>query len=606
MTLVLGTLCPQSQRLEPYKFNSYGDLVSEHFIDHHILLQSFVQRRFSQQDLNIARSQSDVTVLADARIFNRKQLIKELVLNGSICSDSALILYSYQKWGIQCLDHLQGDFAFAIWDSQQQQLFLASDFTGQRSLYYSFHRNQLYFCNLIRPLFDHFDIPRDLNPTKIANFMAIIFDHSQQTFFNAINIIPPSHYILVKPGQEPTLKRYWSAAEIIQKPLVLANTKDYYENFHTLLQEVVEERFIQGRTGFLLSGGLDSSAITAMAASIFPSKKIPSFCHVPRPGKTQQPVLNFDYDETRYIIDMQTKYPNLQVNYLRDDQCQLFEYCHELHPWLGQPPLNPTNMLWILLAIKKAQEQEIQTLITGQIGNFTISWNGPKILPTTFLGSCRRQLLLRKTILAQFLRGTRKKPWRYYSSVSNQLAKKTGLFAHFCKPQKKDDCHHMDGRLEYFDEGNTGIVAGSHAQFRFLYGVDISDISADKRIVEFCLRTPYHIFRNKEGTRLLIRKGLHALLPESIRTRTSRGIQAGDWYHKVERQKEEIAALLQTWHLSNLSEYIDIAHLNKKFRNWNFSAVEKSRNKKYNYLMREYNAKLLRGIEVARFIGPYL
>ena len=607
MALVLGMLSPLGHYERPLGFEAYGDLKSEHFVDNQILLQSCIYRKFDSTLSYVARhAQAKVVALADARIFNRQAIQTELALHSKTISDSELILHAYLKWGTDCLAHLIGDFAFAIWDASQNQLFLASDHAGQRSFYYTFAYGKFYFSNLIRPLFEYYGIERSLNTTKIADFMTIISTNASHTFFNSIQTIPAAHYLLIKPGKEPKLIRYWSAQTIKQNPLQLNNTQEYYAYFSDLFKEVMQERMGSlEQNGYLLSGGLDSSALVATAAHLTPSQHVHAFCHIPITD-TSRPLKNFDYDETIYIQALQDKYPNLIVNFLRDDQNYLFEYCNDLHPWLGQPPLNPTNMLWILKGIQQAEKQGIKTLLTGQSGNFTISWGGPKSMSTTLIGRAKKKWQIEKTNLALLLRKRGHKPWGYYSAISDQLAQSTGLLARHCKPMVIDYCHPLDNRLEYIEDGNFGMVAASHALFRFLYGVDMTDPTCDKRIVEFCLRSPDHLFRDKTATRLLVRHGLANLLPPLIRQRCSRGIQSADWYRKVERQKNEITDLLASWQLTPLSDYIDVSYLSKQFKNWNYHKVKKSQGRKYNYFTMEYQAKLLRAIEIGLFIKPNL
>ncbi|HYL45400.1 MAG TPA: asparagine synthase-related protein [Candidatus Limnocylindrales bacterium] len=218
------------------------------------------------------------SITADARLDSRLELMRELALSGRAAaepvSDAELILHAYAAWGEDCVTRLCGDFAFAIWDARQKTLFCARDHFGIRPFYFAGIGPLFLFSNTLNCLRAHPEISGELNEAAVADFLlfGLNCDNSATTFRD-IRRLPPAHTLKVAPG-EIRLKRYWSAPT--DGRIRYRREDDYIEHFQMLLQAAVADRMRTDRVGILLSGGLDSSAVAAMAREVSGAARCPT------------------------------------------------------------------------------------------------------------------------------------------------------------------------------------------------------------------------------------------------------------------------------------------------------------------------------------------
>jgi asparagine synthase (glutamine-hydrolysing) len=208
-----------------------------------------------------------VWITADARVDGRAELIRKLPATGRIlprgASDVELLLHSYHTWAERCVEHLLGDFAFAIWDGPRRRLFCARDHLGAKPLFYSHRPNVLLLSNTLKCLRLHPDVPGSLNELAIGDFL--LFGSNQElstTSFEGIRRLPPAH-TLSWSSAGLRMGRYW---ELTERPTIRhGRSRDYIEQFQILLDEAVDDRLRTDRVGICMSGGLDSPAIAATA-----------------------------------------------------------------------------------------------------------------------------------------------------------------------------------------------------------------------------------------------------------------------------------------------------------------------------------------------------
>ena len=204
----------------------------------------------------------------DARIDNRKELVNELDLPDcpmEEIGDSEFILAAYKKWGEDCPKHLLGDFAFAIWDEKEEQLFCVRDHMGIKPFFY-FQSDELFvFSNDISVLLKHPEISKDLDDLTVAYFVKDQGTYSKyDTYFDKIKKLPPASRMIV--SKKKVYKNcYWC---IEDSPQIRYKTFDeYVKRLKELFNNAVEVRM---RTDYTmashLSGGIDSSPIAVQVA----------------------------------------------------------------------------------------------------------------------------------------------------------------------------------------------------------------------------------------------------------------------------------------------------------------------------------------------------
>jgi len=232
---------------------------NEHVAFGHLLLQNSPQSFFEQQSLHDATSGLSIT--ADATLFNRPELCSALGLTLSDkLTDSELILKSFQKWGKDCPLHLNGNFAFAIWNPGEQELFCARDHHGIKPFYYSHEKSTLGFASEIKGLLALSWIKKDFDETWIADFLCRIWLERSSTLFKHIKRLEPAQFLIFN-SKGLHIDTYWHPEA--KEELRLSSDAAYIEAFRHQLHQAIERRTDSAYTiSSELSGGLDSSAVT--------------------------------------------------------------------------------------------------------------------------------------------------------------------------------------------------------------------------------------------------------------------------------------------------------------------------------------------------------
>jgi asparagine synthase (glutamine-hydrolysing) len=205
--------------------------------------------------------------VADARVDGQRDLISKLAARGEVLdwgtTDVELLLRSYRTWGENCVEHLLGDFAFAVWDGPRRRLFCARDHFGVRPFYYALLPRCLIFSNTLECIRQHPAVSDDLNETAIGDLL--LFDLNQDpstTFFSDVRCLSPAH-LLTSSGTEVRLGRYWTLP--FDEPARFRRSGDYVDQFRDLLRTVVDDRLRTKSISIYMSGGLDSTTVAATA-----------------------------------------------------------------------------------------------------------------------------------------------------------------------------------------------------------------------------------------------------------------------------------------------------------------------------------------------------
>lgn len=238
-------------------------------LDHSV---GFTHRRLSIIDLSTSAHQpmigeSHHVICYNGEIYNYLELMKSLASswNFRTHSDTETILAAYAKLGASCLEQLRGMFAFAIWDGET--LFCARDHFGVKPFYYAVINNRLYFASEAKAIVSFMQTV-DVNQQALSEYFTFQYPVSNQTLFAGIHQLLPGHFLTVKQG-EVAVKRYWD----VHYDTDYNNSPQY---FHQKLEELLDESISlhlrsDVEVGAYLSGGVDSSLISALAAAKQPN-----------------------------------------------------------------------------------------------------------------------------------------------------------------------------------------------------------------------------------------------------------------------------------------------------------------------------------------------
>src|SRR5205807_6642536 len=167
------------------------------------------------------------------------------------------------EMGPECVQELRGMFAFAIWDSKRQRLFVARDRVGIKPLYYCQTSDTLYFASELKAILTDRGIDREIDSHAVRAFLSFNYVPGEATLFRSIKRLLPGHYLLVEDGKV-TIRRYWDLRFSDER--YGRKFDDVVEELYDLLGSTVRDHMIAAvPVGLLLSGGVDSSAVLRLA-----------------------------------------------------------------------------------------------------------------------------------------------------------------------------------------------------------------------------------------------------------------------------------------------------------------------------------------------------
>jgi asparagine synthase (glutamine-hydrolysing) len=211
-----------------------------------------------------------LAVTFNGEIYNFQTLRQELTALGHVFrtrTDTETLLHAYHQWGTECVQHLRGMFAFAIWDEPRQRLFMARDRLGKKPLFYTFDGHRLAFSSELQALLEVPGLAGEINLDAIDLFLTWGYIPSPWSAFKNIAKLPPAHWatVEVKPdGLHLSLQRYWSLSYL---PKWKMPENEAIERLRLEVDEAVRLRLVSDvPLGAFLSGGLDSSIVVALMA----------------------------------------------------------------------------------------------------------------------------------------------------------------------------------------------------------------------------------------------------------------------------------------------------------------------------------------------------
>lgn len=241
-------------------------------------------RRLAIIDLSPAGHQPMVSsdhryvISYNGEIYNYRELRTELEREGFSFrsqSDTEVLLYAVTAWGVKALDKLNGMFAFALWDKQEQMLLLARDRYGIKPLYYAAIGNTFAFGSEQKAILAQPEFVRSLDKEALLEYFTFQNIFTDKTLLQGVKLLPAGHYGILelsKPNQPIRLKQYWDFE--FREPSGVIDKQAYQEELDRLFRQAVNRQLVTDvELGSYLSGGMDSGSITAIAAQSYPYMK---------------------------------------------------------------------------------------------------------------------------------------------------------------------------------------------------------------------------------------------------------------------------------------------------------------------------------------------
>jgi asparagine synthase (glutamine-hydrolysing) len=496
----------------------------------------------------------------NGEIFNHLELREELEQKGhrfATRSDTEVLLHLYQEEGVDCVTHLNGQWAFAIWDRRQQHTFLSRDRFGVRPLFYSLADRKLVFASEIKALFAHPGVPREIDEAALQQIFTFWHTLPPQTIFKGVAELPPGHSLIFKDG-ELRVWQYWSLDSVANTP------ERSREDERTLAEELLRLLLDASRlrlradvpVGSYLSGGLDSTVVTALMRKLR-ADRIGSFA------------VSFDdaeFDESQY----QREASDFLGTEHQDAPCSHRDIA-EVFPdviWHTETPILRTAPAPMFLLSRLVRNKGFKVVLSGEgsdefMGGYDI-YKESKV--RRFLAaqpdSRLRPLLLRR--LYPYLPGIQRQPEAYLQSFFHTQPGETRdpFFSHLRRWEltarlqtffSDDMRHRITGldpikdlgertppsyaswsdfrRAEYLESNYLlpGYILSSQGdRMAMAHAVEGRYPFLDHRVVEFASRVPAHLKLKVLNEKYLLKRAVQGMIPERIRRRSKQPYRAPD------------------------------------------------------------------------------
>jgi asparagine synthase (glutamine-hydrolysing) len=531
-----GVVLDDFERVLP-KLSAYGQANQPLWIEKDIGLAAYLSPLYPENHHDRQPLIEDGFVLvADARLDNREELCQAFSIPAhdyQTIPDSRLLLYAYQRWAEDCVSHLLGDFAFAIWDTREQKLFAARDFIGIRPFYYFHTETSFGFASDLSAVLSFPDIsPRIDEEFLLAALMRQPFPYfnPKKTFYRDVYCLPYAHQMTVQAGQIRE-RQYWKAEEI--REIHYAKEEDYFEHTRELLQKAVVSRIReQGKVGAHISGGLDSSSIAVIAARYQKAagREIEVFSWSP-PGVEKQ------VTSEAYRIEAISQREGLKPEYIPYSP-ERFE------------DLISSKTRWVRVeeaVMRRAEAKGLRLMLSGVGGDEFISMGGQGYQAELFargqwreLAESLRPFALERDWFLHFFN----RFWHFMSLPAMPSA----LFRLFRRTEKAytkppdDSCFEASflpvlkaaeakykpeplvirGRREnqykFFYHGHLAGRAELWSALAARHGLVYAYPLLDRRIVEFAIAVPDKLFLHRGQIRYLYRQATAELFPSELRS----------------------------------------------------------------------------------------
>jgi asparagine synthase (glutamine-hydrolysing) len=240
-------------------------------------------RRLSIIDLDtgnqpIGNEDGSLQLVFNGEIYNFRELRSELEARGhrfATSADTEVVVHLYEELGSECVQRLNGMFAFALWDEPERRLLLARDRFGKKPLYYTELDGGLVFGSELKALLEHPRCPRDLDLESLSAYLAAEYVPTPRAIFDGVRKLPAGHRLVWEYGRAQ-LERYWDLT--FDRDGDGRSDADYVDEFRSRLRDAVRRRLVSDvPLGAFLSGGIDSSSVVDLMCEALPAGAVKTF-----------------------------------------------------------------------------------------------------------------------------------------------------------------------------------------------------------------------------------------------------------------------------------------------------------------------------------------
>lgn len=502
----------------------------------------------------ISNETDDIVIVYNGEIYNYLELREDLIKKGhrfKTKSDTEVILHSYEEFGCNCLEKLNGMFAFAIWDKKKEELFVARDYLGIKPLFYSIFNGSLYFASEIKTILSDKSNPvsREPDPQALINYFSFYYVSSPWTIYKFIKRLHPGHYMLLKNGKLE-IKQYW---DFSFKNTQIREADCTAEIEKVLLASVKRHLQSEVPLGVFLSSGMDSTSIVAMMGKLNQPTKTYTVGY--ENGRTYNEI-----DEAKLVAE---KYGTEHFDCILKPT-QLEDFVPDIIDHLAEPHGDWTQAAFYYLS--QQSKKDITVVLSGAGGDEL--FGGYPTLTAAKIAALYRKF---PKLLKQFLSSIAKKLPTSYDRLSFDFKVKSFIAGADMEPEKAHlrykEIFAEDERkkllcnaynYEPFDvfsqylgniQKETVLDRLMHLDLKVflpdcaLQGTDITTMMnsqecrvpfLDKEMINLSERIPADLKLRGFTTKYILRKALKKYLPEKIANMPKKGLAmpTGFWLRK--------------------------------------------------------------------------
>lgn len=568
-----------------------------------------------------------LALVADARLDNRAELARALDIDPARLprlSDAALLMRALERWGEAALERLYGAYAFVLWDKHEQRMLCARDALGEAPLFYTSVGGLFAAASLPLGLFALPDVPRELDERSLARHL-LLLPTQDDAFFAGIARLRPGHKMVVT-ANDLRVERWWSPPAA--GSVCPASEQECAEQGRAMFAEAVEACMrTTAAVGSHLSGGCDSGAVTAFAAEAQARRgaRLTAYTSVPREGYDQLGPRRRPGDEGPGAAELAGRHANIDHVLVRTGDATPLDDLDLMHMAQGAPVLNACNMTWMLGIARAARTRREGVILTGQMGNMTLSYDGLQRLPA-LLGAGRLGTWAREALALARRPGTR---WRQpaWASVAPFLPRPLWKRVQALRGEAWQPLEYSALSAAFADEVNIEALAAEagwdtsyrpwrdgHAMrvavlermdlapvltaLRAATGVEHRDPTMNRRFAEFCLGLPEEWYLHRGETKRLLRLIAGDRLPSrTLDPRQRKGYQGVDWHEGLTRARPALMEELDRLAADPVANRVlDLPRMRRLVTDWPEGGWHSPA------VTRAYRMTLLRGIATGRFI----
>ncbi len=531
---IIACVNPASYQCDSW-LNSIGRSISARLNDGICVLGS-------QPDSFLTSSRSRASICADAEIHNRVDILRYLASPDltSLSSDAALLLAAWEKWGESCASYLVGEFSFAIWDPSRRRLFCCRDHLGTRPFLYWREGSRVAFGSDPLSVLSLPGVPRVLNRGKLAAGATRSEcgpEMHEETLHAGIFSVPSATSITFE-GSTTKKHVYWNPEEV--SPSARISEDDVMDGLRELLFEAVKCR-IDRKTNIaaLLSGGLDSSSVVALAARLLAESNRSVLAIAAVLPESSKPA----FTDEREFIDQFRSWAGVKIEYVAPEGGGPFDGIENPTDF-APTPLRYTRQ-YLSNALQEAVASSGADIILdggwGEAGPTTVGQGyylelASRMRWLTLGRELERSWVVRRLSPVRAMAREIRPTYFPNRAIAPQFLLSPDFLGAFPQVPNPAEFRWPDHRrvqtlrilrrMSTHANRTPPVFCGVPATFPFL----------DKRILEFCLKAPGDLKVRDGYPRYLIRRALDGILPKAIQWRTTKRPFAPDYSKRYRSQ----------------------------------------------------------------------